>query len=138
MISATHALGYYRGVPNKFLTGSLKPRPCARGFLYSLSIGRHRTGGNATSLVSWPSRARQGHVVSVRNGPSKPSPLGFLQMPSVILLRQPTIQRPDNDFACRCKGTPQKNGPWNCYRPLLLLIESQFFMLCCAVYFVLI
>src|SRR5262249_17631439 len=27
---------------------------------------------------------------SVRDGPSKPSPLGFLQMPAVILPRQPT------------------------------------------------
>ena len=33
---------------------------------------------------------------------------------------------------------PQKNDPRSCDSSLLLLIESQFFMLCYAVYFVLI
>jgi hypothetical protein len=36
------------------------------------------------------------------------------------------------------KERPQKNDPRRCDSPLLLLTEPQFFMLCCAVYFVLI
>jgi hypothetical protein len=36
------------------------------------------------------SEATLGSLKSVRDGTSKPSPLGFLQMPPVILSRQPT------------------------------------------------
>src|SRR5262249_31028417 len=44
--------------------------------------------------------------------------------------------RSDAQIAAGRKNPPKKNPPRRCDSPLLLLIEPQFFMLRCAVYFV--
>jgi hypothetical protein len=48
----------------------------------------HLTGAAAIDPMSGSSFDKRFRK-SVRDGPSKPSPLGFLQMPAVILPRQP-------------------------------------------------